>query len=427
MADFPLPPEPEPSDLFVVKSSRTGSRSQHYSAAWWGLWIVPTLIFSAGSGVWAVKNLLELPSFPQCRSVSKSEVTPSVRMYCAEQLAAQQKVPDWRQAILLINTIPAQDPLGAESRRSIERWSRSILEVGEKEFQAGDLEAAIKTAEAVPTAVHTQAMIEERIERWRSSWQRAEDIYEQTEDDIEQREWSAALNTAKGLLTVGNQFWTTTKYQELMQSLQAAKDSQSLVAKASPRSAARRPNSDRSDSVEAYFARREQERNAENASYLTEARQLADAGSVSGLRDAIDSASRVLYGSDHYDEAQQAIEDWRNQIEFIEDAPYLSQARALAQQGDLASLEAAIAEARKIGWGRALYDEAYDEIQQWRSAVSDLRLQDQTPQPGSHRVDTMPTPYPVQPASAQPTVPAVDTMIDAGRTTGTTQPGNSLN
>lgn len=426
MADSPLPPESEPSELLSIRASRPGANSQLYPAAWWGLWIVPTLIFSAGAGLWAVKNLLELPSFPHCRSISQSDSTPSARMYCAEQFANQQKVPDLRRAILLVNDISSQDPLWVESRRSIERWSRSILEAGEAEFQAGKLETAIKTAESIPVSVHTYAMAKDRIEYWRSVWERAKNLYEQAEDEIEQRQWSMAINTAKGLLTVGNEYWSATKYQTLMRSLQAAKEAQTLEAKAQTRSPERRTNARQSESVEDYFARRDQERNAEDSAYLADARHFASAGTVSGLRSAIDEASRILYGSSQYEEAQRAIESWRNEIEAIEDGPYLSRARELAQQGDLTSLEAAIEEARKIGWGRALYDEAYGEIQQWREAAYELRVQAQT-----ESLEDLTPPategYPAQPRSLQSNpVPVVQT-IDAIGATETDQSENILN
>jgi hypothetical protein len=425
MADSPLPPESKSSELLLLRASR-GANSQLHSAAWWGLWIVPTLIFSAGAGLWAVKNLLELPNFPQCRSLSQSDSTPSARLYCAEQLANQQKVPDLRRAILLVNSIAEEDPLWAESRRSIERWSRSILEVGEAEFQTGKLETAIKTAQAIPGSVHTHALAEERIDRWRSVWDRAKTLYDQTEDEIEQRQWSAAMNTAKGLLTVGNQYWSTTKYQTLMRSLQSAKEAQTVQAKAQSRPSERRSNARNSESFEDYFARRDQERNAEDAAYLDDAHQFASAGTVSGLRSAIDEASRILYGSSQYEEAQQAIESWRNQLEAMEDAPYLSRARALANQGDLASLEAAISEARKIGWGRALYDEAYVEIQQWREAAYELRVEAQTEQLEDLTAPTTES-YPAQPTSFQSNpMPTVQT-IDAVGVTEPNSPGNVVN
>lgn len=398
MATAPAP-DPESSELPLRDAVvRTKTRSQLYPAAWWGILLVPTLALSAGAGIWAMKNLLELPNWPQCRSDTRSQRTPSVRVYCAEQLADGKQVQDYRQAILLVSNISDQDPLYQESRRLIERWSRAVLDLGETEFQAGDLAEATKIAGAIPRTVHTHALAEERLDRWTTIWDRAEAIYQQAEDEVNQREWSAAMNTAKGLLTVGNQHWATVKHQELMQHLQSAKEMQSLQAKLQEKMPTRRSHAQGTGSFDEYFTRRDQERVRESAAQLADARRLAGGGE---LQAAIDKASQILYGTPHYQEAQAAVEQWRGQIEVIEDQPYLDRARSLAGQGSLQSIEAAIDEARQIGWGRPLYEEAYAEIEQWRERAYQLRTQQQAEQLENLNADDPADSYPAQPTSLQ--------------------------
>jgi len=402
MADSPFP-DPESSDPFPVEIVTRCSRprSPLYPLSWWGFLLVPTLVFSAGAGLWAVRNLLTLPSLPHCRSTARAEYTPSAQVYCAEQFADGKRVQDFRQAILLISDIPEHDPLHNESQRLIEQWSRSILDLGETTFQAGDLEGAIKMAEMIPRAVHTFRLSEERIAQWQAIWDRAETIYQQAEDEIDQRKWSAVANTAKGLLSVGNQHWATAKHQELMQLLQAAQETQTLQAKQG-NAPARRNSVQSTDTIDAYFQRRDREREQEARTQLAQARQLASNGSVENLQSAIDQASQILYGTPRYEEAQEDIQTWRSQIEMIEDQPYLDRARALASQGDIASIEAAINEARQIGWGRSLYEEAYSAIEQWREQAYQLRTQHQTEQ--LENLDSISSPsesYPVQSTSLQ--------------------------
>lgn len=403
MADSPLN-NPESSELLPPESVviRARQRSQVYPVAWWGFLLVPTLALSAGAGIWALKNLLALPNLPQCRSTTRTENTPSARVYCAEQLADGKRVQDFRQAILLVSGISEQDPLHNESRRLIEQWSRSILDLGETDFQAGDLAEAVKIAGAIPRTVHTYGLAEARIERWHAIWDRAETLYQQAEDEVNQRQWSAAMNTAKGLLTVENQHWATTKHQELMQVLQAAKQTETLQVKLQEKAPTRRSNAQGDDSFDEYFSRRDRERQREAEAQLAEAQRLASVGSVAQLHSAIDTASQILYGTPHYEEAQAAIAGWSSQIEIIEDRPYLDRARALAGQGNLESIEAAIDEARQIGWGRPLYQEAYAEIEQWREQAYQLRTQQQAEQlenldPGNPAIES----YPAQPTSLQ--------------------------
>ena len=394
MADFPVPPAPDPQPLRFVFRWR--------SLGCW-LWIVPTLALSGGAGVWAVKNLLALPDLPGCNSISQTDLSSSMRLYCAEQTANSNTVDDLRRAILFANRIPAEDSLRSQADRLIQQWSQDILKQGDAAFQAGDLPKAIKLAEQIPLSVDAHLLASDRINQWNATWRKAEDLYSQTETEIDRRNWSIATSTARELLNIENTYWSRTKYRELMQALQAAKDLQATQNQQQTRRNATRS----SDPVGEYLARREQEREQEASAHLAKARQLANPGTINSLEAAIAEARQVLFGTPRYDEAQQAIEAWQNQIETIEDRPYLERARELANQGDLESIEAAIREARQIGWGRALYDEANSQVEQWQEQTQQLRVEQQT-----QRLQTIDMhDAQVPPSSRQPsTIPSVEAI-----------------
>jgi hypothetical protein len=151
-----------------------------------------------------------------------------------------------------------------------------------------------------------------------------------------------------------------------------------------------------------YLTQRTREREQEALARLSRARELASAGDVAGLQAAISEARQVLFGTPRYDEAQAAIATWRERIDAIEDRPYLERARTLASQGNSASLEAAIREARRIGWGRPLYPEAQQQIELWQEQVYQLRT--------------------YRPTSASPVTEAVDTRTQPSQS----QPENTL-
>lgn len=395
MADFPVPPAPDPQPL---------SFASRWRSLGWLLWIVPTLALSAGAGVWAVKNLLALPDLPGCNATSQTDLSSSMRLYCAEQTANSNTVDDLRRAILFANRISTEDAFRPQADRLIQQWSQDILKQGDAAFQAGDLEKAIKFAEQIPLSVATaHQLANDRITHWNAIWRKAETLYNQTETEIDRRNWSIATSTARELLTIENTYWSRTKYRELMQALQAAKDLQA----SQNQQQTRRPASRSTDPVGEYLARREQERQQEASAYLAKARQLANSGNVESLEAAIAEARQVLFGTPRYDEAQQAIEAWQNQIETIEDRPYLERARELANQGDLESIEAAIHEARQIGWGRALYDEADAQVEQWQAQIQQLRAEQQT-----QRLETIDMrDAQVPPSSLQPsTIPSIEAI-----------------
>jgi hypothetical protein len=380
------------------------------SSRWW-LWIVPALCLTGGAAYWAVNHLLVLPDLPGCRSAAQAQASSSVQLYCAQELANRKSIDDLRRAILTVNGIAPDDPFRAEGERWMRTWTEELLERGEVAFQNGDLKQAIRVAEQVPPLVRTRPLATERIDRWKLIWSKAERAYAQTEAEIGWGNWSRAIAAAKDLLTSGNEYWATTKYQELMENLQSAREVQEMQNKPVAQRTQRRST----DGVEDYLTQREQQREQEAAAQLAKAQQLASAGDVEGLRAAILEARQVLFGTPRYDEAQQAITTWREQINAIEDYPYLARARQIASKGDLESIEAAIREARRIGWGRPLYTEAHQQIEIWQEQAYQLRTTRQTQQLQTiEAVDAQ-----TQTPQAQPAVaPAVETIEPVGSAGG---------
>lgn len=104
----------------------------------------------------------------------------------------------------------------------------------------------------------------------------------------------------------------------------------------------------------------------EDQPVLDRAEQLAQNATLEGYQAAIGEASRIGRGRSLYDDAQDRIADWQEKVEWLQDQPFLAQARSLAASGNLPG---AIAAAQQIASGRLLYAEAQDAIQGWQSRV----------------------------------------------------------
>ncbi|MGK7918930.1 MAG: hypothetical protein AB4080_02825 [Trichodesmium sp.] len=102
----------------------------------------------------------------------------------------------------------------------------------------------------------------------------------------------------------------------------------------------------------------------EDRPFLEKAEKLATFGDVSSLQAAIDAANQIGRGRTLYDEAQQKIQRWTGKVQRSQDQPILDQAAILALSGDL---DQAIATAKQIQPGRALYAQASSKIQQWQT------------------------------------------------------------
>ncbi|MFN9316203.1 MAG: chromosome segregation ATPase, partial [Microcystis sp.] len=108
---------------------------------------------------------------------------------------------------------------------------------------------------------------------------------------------------------------------------------------------------------------------------LSEARDLAQAGTIEQYSAAIAKAGEVPRNNPLWSQAQQEIGSWNRQIQVIEDRPILERAREIAIPGDINSLSSAIIQARAIGKNRVLYRDAQREIRDWQARIE--RMEDQ--------------------------------------------------
>lgn len=99
---------------------------------------------------------------------------------------------------------------------------------------------------------------------------------------------------------------------------------------------------------------------------LAEARSLAKSGRKEDLTEAISTASNISAFNPRYQEAQTEISNWNRQIQIIEDQPILERAQKLARGITLEAWQEAIAQANLIKPSRPLYSEAQKVIEQSR-------------------------------------------------------------
>ncbi len=124
------------------------------------------------------------------------------------------------------------------------------------------------------------------------------------------------------------------------------------------------------------------------------------------LKDAIQTATKIRADRSLYKEAQTAIGLWQAELQRAEDQPILDEARALADQGSLSN---AINLAASISFGRALYGDAQAAIARWssqRDAILSARRPSRRYEPPSTPESYRPTPgVPYEPPVSAPALP----------------------
>lgn len=340
------------------------------------IWVGLAFGVTGVASVRAVQFLLEVSELPDCWTLYLSQHSASAQLYCAETIASKRTIEDLQRAISLVNQLSSEDALREKGDYLLNQWSLELLSLGEIAFQEGNLDRAVKAAQTIPVRSRSFQTAEERIRTWERVWEQAEAIYQEADTKISERQWSQVMSIARKLLSLENNFWATTKYRELMEQLEIAQgDKNQSPNSATTKQPQLKQSASATNPAETYLARLKREEDATIATRLDKAYALARSGSLADLRSAVSEAQQILYNTARFDEVRQAIQTWEQQIETLEDRPYLEQAIALAQRGDAASLQAAIDAAYQIYVGRALYPEARQYIDRWTDQMYKLQSQ----------------------------------------------------
>ncbi len=109
----------------------------------------------------------------------------------------------------------------------------------------------------------------------------------------------------------------------------------------------------------------------EDQPLLDRAKQLGISNDAQVLQQAIAQASLIPQGRALYPEAQKYIGQWRKTIQTQQDQPILAEADSLA---NIDNLNAAIQTAQQIQSGRALYQEAQNKINSWQQEIKGRQI-----------------------------------------------------
>ncbi|NJR71469.1 MAG: chromosome segregation ATPase [Synechococcales cyanobacterium CRU_2_2] len=272
----------------------------------------------------AVKLAATIPSSSRLYPVAKGALARfgGQLMDLAEAALEEQ---DLSEALSIVDQIPEQANLKKEikdfrvlARAQARTWSGSV----------GDLQSAIADAKAIGADRPLYAEAQKLIVRW------------QTEIvDV------ARIEKAQKIAASGN-----------IPNLMAAIAEISLIPKTNPRwDEAQQLMQSWTDTIQTQ----------EDSPFLERAERLAQGGTAEAYQAAIAEASRVGKGRVLHGKASTRIDDWQSKLEWLQDQPFLAQARGLAAAGNL---QGAIAAAQQIGPGRSLHREAQDAISGWQAA-----------------------------------------------------------
>jgi hypothetical protein len=246
------------------------------------------------------------------------------KLYKAENLANNRNLDSLLKAIKLAETIKPDSYLYQKAQELISGFARKMLKLAQAKMKERNADQALEIARQIPPIPELQAEVDDFMV-------------------LGEAQRSAFIGTTAGLETAISQA------QQIDASRDIYNEAQQLIAR--------------------------WQLEIQDVSRLEKARNLASQGTVNDLTAAISEVQLIPGNNPRAKEARQEIGRWRGQVESIEDRPYLDRAEQIAINEDVISLQTAIAELNQIRSGRALYPEAKKKIRLWTAKIE--RIQDQ--------------------------------------------------
>jgi hypothetical protein len=329
----------------------------------WVFWAIITLGISSGLVYLAVGLLLNPKAVPNCPEIFVPMSSASLRVYCGQLAASKQTLPDLVSALNLVKDIAPNDPTRSYVDSNVQRWSLAILRMAESTYQDGNYDEAVNAAKTVPSNVPAYKIVTRRLGQWEETWNKAVAFDRETRGLLNSSKWVNAYSVAVKLTHLNNNYWATTKYQELADLVQIAK----------------------TDSAQ-----------------LDEARQLVKSTSVKTLLKVVEMAGKIDPKSFAHTEAQNIIgtaakqmlnlakvklqnNDWKGALEIANQTPEvpaiktelqdtigLAQAQSHAKNGNISELETAISLIQSIKTNSPMYPRAQKFLTSWQLEIQDL-------------------------------------------------------
>ncbi len=296
----------------------------------------------------------------------------------ARALAATGEPAALGEALLLAQQVDLNSRGWSEAKAEIDRWSHNLLLYSFQRWEVGDIDGAVAAVQKVPPdpTLAPEALDLIRFSHGQKLAQKADgfqpaywhlfylmeaiqavasippnsSFYEAAQAAM--ADWQAELADAQALQVANTvaglrQGWSFRYATQIAEAISLD-----------------RPRRGQAQTLIAHW--REEVEQIQDRPYLIRGRRLAQKGTIAALQLAIGEAQKVALGRALRIEAQTLVATWRDQIEVIEDQPFLNEANGFASDG---KLKAAIAAAERVQPGRALYDQAQTMIKDWTQTI----------------------------------------------------------
>ncbi|NER78603.1 MAG: hypothetical protein F6K42_03315 [Leptolyngbya sp. SIO1D8] len=314
----------------------------------------------------------------ELQGVKQREQSAWAQIEQARALANTGNPENIGQALVIAQRVDLTSQVWAAAQKDIDRWSQNLLLYSFQRWELGDVEGAIAAVQKVPPDPKLAPEAQDLIQ-FSHATQLADKATQHQPGYLQLFQLMEAIRAAENIPPDSTFYQAAQQFLKLWQAhledlrtLQFANVVASVGQSWSYKYATQlawtvereRPRRLQAQTLIAHWE--DEVERIEDRPYLLRANALAKKATIPALQAAIAEAQQVALGRALRLDAQTVIANWINQIEVIQDQPILNEANTLASDGDL---EAAIEVAQRIDDNRALYEQAQAMIQDWTRTI----------------------------------------------------------
>jgi hypothetical protein len=388
----------------------------------WPLICLTVLGGFGGTGLLAYLWLAGLPPLPDCRSTTA--LSPDhQRLYCAQDASRSGNLEDLVDSIKLVKDWSPNHPLYSEAQRSLERWSRQVMQVAREKMHQNDFKGASEALGKIPANSPIYEEAQKTLANWQQQWQAGEAIYTKAVDAMNRQEWREAFDQVTELGYLEHDYWRLQQADALSKQISVQKKAQESIKQAKklakkltpeqmgeaivllqeippetgPWTEAQSLLADWSQNLLKIAFRYWQDGDGATAIRLAQqvpldlklsnhlsdlvkyshAAKLVEESQGEGrswkqlwsLMEATTAVEQISSGSPVYTEAQVQLKNWQAQLQ---DAQQLQVATMVADLDQKSALSYAVAQARQIDPSRQRYSQAQALVTRWLLQIEQL-------------------------------------------------------
>lgn len=214
LATLPQKPQPGSSVGSLVLSSRV-----------WHWLLLAGGLTSGGLAFGAFFWLVNPPPETNCEDAAVL-TTDRALLYCAQLAAATGETSEILAGLDLVNQWGIEHPLHQEILPLAEDWSQTAFNLAKQELRENNLDGAIALIQRIPKFSPNYSQIRAVAAVWQQEWQQGEKLYKQSQQAINNQDWSTARELATSLSQLDNPHWRQAQQQlnrQIRQEQQARK------------------------------------------------------------------------------------------------------------------------------------------------------------------------------------------------------------